>query len=191
MKTVCAGLDVATTTGITILDGERLILCNAFKWEGRTSGDVFRHCRKIFYRLVEKYGIKEVAAEQPLRTDIEITGKPNEDGSEGEKTRPPMKTFMRIYGLNAVVEEVCAAHGVPHRYVNQGTWRKSFTGNGHATKDESLALARLIDRNINSYDAAESLGVAWWLRGQLDQRFAAPRGDLFQPTIQPRRETPF
>jgi Holliday junction resolvasome RuvABC endonuclease subunit len=75
--------------------------------------------------------------------------------------------------------------------VNQGTWRKSFTGSGRATKDDSLAYARLIDKSITSHDAAEALGVAWWLRGQLDARFSAPRGDLFEPVIQPMKRMPF
>jgi hypothetical protein len=188
---VLAGLDVATTTGITILDGDRLVLCGEFHFEGKTSGLIFRHCRKSIYNLFEKYEVKQVAAEQPLRTDIDLPGKPNEDGTEGEKTRPPMKTFQRIYGLNAICEEVCAALGIGHRYVNQGKWRKAFTGNGHATKDESLRLARLVDRTITSHDAAESMGVAWWLRGELDSRFAAPRGDLFEPTVKPRERIPF
>lgn len=188
---VLAGLDVATTTGICILDGDRLILAGAFHWEGKSSGEIFRHCRKIVYRLIEKYEITQVAAEQPLRTDIEITGKENEDGTPGEKTRPPMKTFQRIYGLNAICEEVCAAHSIPHRYVNQGTWRKAFTGNGRATKDDSLAYARLVDKTISSYDAAEAMGVAWWLRGELNPRYAAPRGDLFEAGIQKREGFPF
>ncbi len=189
--TVICGLDVATTTGVCVLDGERLVLCGAFKWEGKTSGEVFRHCRKIFYRLVEKYEIKEVGAEAPLRTDIELKGRKNEDGTDGEVTHPPMKTFQRIYGLNAIVEEVCAALNVNHRYIHQGTWRRSFTGKGNATKDDTLALARLIDPTITSYDSAESLGVAWALRGQLDPRYAAPRGDLFEPKIQKKEGFPF
>lgn len=186
-----AGLDLATTTGVTILGGDRLILCGEFHWEGKTSGLIFRHCRKTLYNLFEKYEVKDVGVEEPLRTDIEIPGKKNEDGSDGEKTRPPMKTFLRIYGLCAICEEVCAALGIRHRYVHQGTWRKAFTGSGRATKDDSLRLARLVDRNITSYDAAESMGVAWWLRGELDQRFAAPRGDLFEPAIQPKERFPF
>ncbi len=189
--TVLCGLDIATTTGITVLAGERLVLCGAFKWEGKCSGEAFRHARKIFYRLIEKYKIEHVAAEEPLRTDIEISGRPNEDGSPGEKTHPPMKTFQRIYGLCAVFEETCAAHSVSFRYIHQGTWRRSFTGKGNATKDDTLALARLIDPTITSYDSAESLGVAWALRGQLDPRYAAPRGDLFEPKIQKKEGFPF
>lgn len=189
--TVLAGLDIATTTGITILDGEQIVMCNAFRWEGRCSGEIFRHFRKTLYRLIETHKIEHVAAEEPLRTDIEIGNKIGE-GGEIEKTRPPMKTFQRIYGLCAVAEEVCAAHGVPFRYVHQATWRKSFTGNGRATKDESLATARLIQKSIVSHDAAESLGVAWYLRGNLDQRFSAPRGDLFEPKLAPaQKRTPF
>lgn len=185
------GLDVATTTGITHLNGERLMFCSAFRWEGKCNGEIFRHCRKTLYGLIEKYEIEHGAAEEPLRTDIELKGKPNEDGTEGEKRHVTMQTFQRIYGLCAIVEEVFAAHSVPFRYIHQGTWRKSFTGSGRATKDDSLALARLIDRTINSHDAAESLGVAWTLRGQLDPRFSAPRGDLFEPTIQPKKRIPF
>ncbi len=185
------GLDIATTTGACILDGDRLVLASAFHWEGKNSGEVFRHFRKIFYRLIEKYEIQHVAAEEPLRTDIEIPGRKNEDGSPGEKTRPPMKTFQRIYGLCAIAEETCAAHDVPFQYVHQGTWRKAFTGKGNATKDDSLALARMIDKSITSHDIAEAIGVAWYLRGQLNPKYAAPRGDLFEPTIQKKGEFPF
>jgi hypothetical protein len=188
---ILAGLDIATTTGICVLDDDRLVFASAFHWEGKCSGEVFRHFRSRLYTLIEKYGIEQVAAEEPLRTDIELKGKLNEDGTEGEKTRPPMKTFQRIYGLCAIAEEVCAAHKVPFRYVHQGTWRKAFTGSGRATKDDALAWARLIDKSITSYDAAESLGVAWWLRGELNPKYAAPRGDLFEPTIQPKKEFPF
>lgn len=188
---VISGLDIATKTGVTILDGDRLVLCGELQFEGKTSGLIFRHCRKTLYNLFEKYDVKEVAAEEPLRTDIELKGKRNEDGSEGEKTSPPMKTFQRIYGLCAVCEETCAALGIRFRYVHQGTWRKAFTGSGRATKDQSLALVQLIDKTITSHDAAESMGVAWWLRGELDPRFAAPRGDLFEPVIKPRERIPF
>lgn len=189
---ILAGLDIATCTGITILDGDRLVLSGALQFQGKHSGEIFRHCRKTLYTVLERNEVVQLAAEEPLRTDIEIPGKKKEDGSDGEKTRPPMKTFQRIYGLNAICEEVCAALSIEHRYVNQGTWRKAFTGSGRATKDQSLALARLVDKTINSYDAAESMGVAWWLRGALDQRFAGPRGDLFEPVIQPKKqEMPF
>ncbi len=186
------GMDIATTTGLCMLDGDRYVFARAFHWEGKYSGQVFRHFRKTLYKIVEDNRIEYGAAEEPLRTDIEIKGKPTEDKPEPESTRPPMKTFQRIYGLCAIAEEVFEAHKVPFKYVNQGTWRKAFTGNGRATKNDSLAYAQLIDKTITSLDAAESLGVAWWLRGHLDPRFASPRGDLFEPTLIPtRKETPF
>lgn len=187
------GLDIATTTGITLLDGERYVFARAFRWEGKNSGQIFRHFRKTLYKIIETNNVKHVAAEEPLRTDIELgTGEVDPETGLEIKTRPPMKTFQRIYGLCAISEEVCAAHGVPHHYVNQGTWRKAFTGNGRASKQTSLAYAQFIDKTITSFDAAESLGVAWWLRGHLDPRFAAPRGDLFEPKLAPiRKETPF
>jgi hypothetical protein len=188
---VIAGLDIATTTGICILDGEQLVWAHAFKWEGKNSGQIFRHFRSTFYRHIEKYKITHVAAEEPLRTDIEIKGKPTEEDPEPPSTRPPMATFQRIYGLCAICEEVCAAHHVDFRYINQGTWRKSFTGNGRATKAHSLALAQLIDKSITIEDAAEALGVAWCLRGQLDPRYAVARGDLFEPVITRKERTPF
>ncbi|WBU27546.1 hypothetical protein OOZ54_12660 [Rhodopseudomonas palustris] len=188
---ILAGLDVATVTGFAILKGDSYVTAGAFHWQGKTSGEVFRHCRRIIYKMIDKYQITHVGVEQPLRTDIELPGRALEDGSTGPATRPPMKTFQRIYGLCAVVEEVCAAQSVDHRYINQGTWRKAFTGNGHATKQESLAYAQLIDRTITSLDAAEALGVAWCLRGLLDPRYAVPRGDLFDPQIPQNERTPF
>src|SRR5690242_4234153 len=137
------GLDLATTTGAALLDGERYLWAREFRWEGNTSGQVFRHCRKTLYTIIGDFKVKHVGVEQPLRTDIELgTGEVDPETGVEVKTRPPMKTFLRIYGLCGVVEEVCAAHSITHRYINQMTWRKAFTGNARATKDESLAKAR-------------------------------------------------
>lgn len=187
------GLDLATTTGATLLDGERYLWAREFHWEGNTNGKVFRHCRRTLYTIIGDFKVKHVGVEQPLRTDIEIgTGEIDPKTGFEIKTRPPMKTFMRIYGFCAITEEVCEAHKIPCTYINQMTWRKAFLGKARATKDESLAQARLIDPTINSKDAAESLGVAWCLRGQLNPLYGTPRGDLFEPKLTPEpRRTPF
>jgi hypothetical protein len=187
------GLDIATTTGIAHLDGERYLWAREFHWEGKTSGQIFRHFRSTLYKIIGDNGIEHVGAEQPLRTDIELkTGEVDPESGQEIKTRPPMKTFQRIYGLCAVAEEVSAAQGVKFDYVNQMTWRKAFTGNARADKDTSLAQAQRIDKLITSRDAAEALGVAWWLRGHIDPKYAAPRGDLFEPKLIPQKgSTPF
>jgi Holliday junction resolvasome RuvABC endonuclease subunit len=173
------GLDIATTTGAAMLDGERYLWARELRLEDRTSGLVFRNLRESLHRIVEEYGVEHVAVEQPLRTDVEVQSSQVDPGTGlPTKTRPAMKTFMRIYGLCAVAEEVCASQGVPFIYVNQMTWRKAFTGNPRATKEQSLAQARLIDKTIRSLDAAESLGVCWWLRGHLAPKITVRRGDL-------------
>ncbi len=186
-----AGIDLATTAGITVLDAERVLLCRSVTFSGETKGLLYRSCRKAIFAVFEMYKVKECAVEQPLRTDIKIPGKPNEDGSPGEPTSPSMSTFQHVYGLHAIVEEACAALGVRHRYVHQGTWRKAFTGNGNADKAQSLAVAKLIDPSITSLDAAESMGVAWWLRGELNPKYAAAHDDLFAQKLEPKKRTPF
>ncbi|QOZ06667.1 hypothetical protein XH96_03390 [Bradyrhizobium sp. CCBAU 51765] len=171
------GLDLATTTGAAVLDGERYLWAREFRFEDKTSGQVFRNLRESLCRILEQDDVAHVAVEQPLRTDVEVrSGQVDPDTGLPIMTRPAMKTFMRMYGLCAVAEEVCAARGVPFTYVNQMTWRKAFTGNARATKDQALAQARLIDKSIISVDAAEALGVCWWLRGHVDPRFAFRRG---------------
>jgi hypothetical protein len=186
------GLDIATTTGAAMLDGERYLWAREFHCKAKTSGLVFRNLRESLFKIIQDHGVQHVAVEQPLRTDIEIgTGQIDPESGAPIKTRPPMKTYMRVYGLCAVAEEVCAAQSVPVTYVNQMTWRKAFTGNARATKEQSLAQARLIDRTISSLDAAESLGVCWWLRGHLDPKLSATRGDLYKLKCIPDRRRRF
>jgi hypothetical protein len=55
----------------------------------------------------------------------------------------------------------------PPLEVHQSSWRKSFTGNARASKEESLAVAQRIVPGLKSKDAAEAIGVAWHLNGVL------------------------
>jgi Holliday junction resolvasome RuvABC endonuclease subunit len=64
--------------------------------------------------------------------------------------------------------------------VHQATWRKSFTGNGRASKDDTLLLAKRLVPNLKSKDAGEAIGIAWHLNGELSR---PPVADLFQREV--------
>lgn len=164
---IVAGFDIATTTGAAVLDGARVLHVEAFRAAGDTEAAIFTAFRAWFRKMLKDYGVQHVAIEQALVTDIRA---PVEGGKPGETRNPiTFKTYLRLYGLRAIA--VQAAHGlnVPLIEVHQGTWRKSFTGNGRAKKEETLALAQNIVPGLKSKDAAEAIGIAWHLNGVLRQ----------------------
>lgn len=162
---IVAGFDLATTSGFAVLDGAKVLRADAFRAKGETEAEVFTHFRSWFRGILRDHQVERVAIEQALVTDIKA---PVKDGEPGE-TRNPVtyKTYLRLYGLRAIA--IQSAHGlnVPLIEVHQSTWRKSFTGNGRATKEQSLALAQQIVPGLKSKDAAEALGIAWHLNGVL------------------------
>jgi len=173
---IVAGFDLATCSGVAILDGSRVLYVGAFRASGDNDGEVFTKFRAFFRGVLQKYGVQHVAIEQALVTDIRapvIGGKPGE-------TRNPItfKTYLRLYGLRAIA--IQSVHGLglpPVIEVHQGTWRKSFTGNGRASKEETLALAQRIVPGLKSKDGAEALGVAWHLNGVLRSEKLQGAGD--------------
>jgi hypothetical protein len=164
---IIAGFDIATTTGIAILDGSKIVHVEAFRAPGKEDAEIFTNWRAWFRAMLIAHGVEEVAIEQPLVTNIAAPDtRPN--ARPGQTHNPvTMKTYLRLYGLRAHAIEICAALNIPCRELHQSTWRKAFTGNGRATKEETLALAKRIYPGLKSKDAAEALGVAWALNGEL------------------------
>ena len=155
-----AGFDLATTSGCAVLDGTRVIHAAAFRPAGKTDAEIFTGFRKWFRGVLIGFDIQHVGIEQALVTDIRapVSGP---DARPGETRNPvTMKTYLRLYGLRAHAVQICGRLNVPLLEVHQATWRKSFTGNGRASKDETLALARRLVPGLASKDAAEAVGVA-------------------------------
>ncbi len=181
---ILIGMDVATTSGLTCFNGERLVRCEAFKATGASNGAIFASFRlwlvSTLAAIKEQEGQVEAAAiEACLRSDM--TRKVANKAGDGFEVQHivPAATSERLHGLFAHAEEILATRNIATHIVHQATWRKAFTGNGRAKKEETLALVQRLfrERNIKSKDAAESLGVCWWLKGELNRR---PEADLFQ-----------
>lgn len=173
---ITAGFDIATTTGCAILDGTRVVHAEAHRPAGKTDGEIFRGFRIWFRATLIAHEIQHVGIEQPLVTNIAAPDtRPN--AKPGQTHNPvTMKTYLRLYGLRAHAIEICEALNVPVIEVHQATWRKSFTGNGRATKDDTLKLAQRLVPWLKSKDAGEAIGIAWHLNGELTR---VPEADLF------------
>lgn len=166
---ITAGFDIATTTGCCILDGSKVVHIEAFRAKGADDAEIFANWRPWFRSMLLAHGVQACAIEAPLVTDIKAPDtRPN---ARPGQTRNPvtMKTYLRLYGLRAHAVEIAKSLNIDCRELHQSSWRKAFTGNGRATKEETLALARRIYPALKSKDAAEALGVAWALNGELSK----------------------
>lgn len=149
---IVGGFDIATTTGAAILDGDNVLRCSSFRATGDTEAEIFTGFRAWFRGLIRHYNVDHIAIEQPLISTGSVT---------------MFRTLLRLYGLRAIAMQSAHGLGVPVREVNQGTWRKAFTGNGRASKEETLALVQKVVPGLESKDAAEAFGVARYLVGVL------------------------
>jgi hypothetical protein len=164
---IVAGFDLATVSGCAVLDGSRVLHVEAFKAGGDQDGPIFAAFKVWFRGTLLAHQVQHAAIEQPLRTPM-IDPKTNELSPKSN-----MATYLRLYGLRGHALAICAELHIPCEEVNQMTWRKAFVGNGRAKKADALALARQLVPSLKSNDAAEAIGVAWWLQGHL-----SPLGQL-------------
>jgi Holliday junction resolvasome RuvABC endonuclease subunit len=153
---IVAGFDIATTTGCAVLDGDTVLRCSAFTAEGDTEAEIFTGFRAWFRGLLQYYNVDHVAIEQPLVT------------SHGSPAT--FRTFLRLYGLRAIAMQSAHGLGIPVIEVNQMRWRKAFMGRPRASKDETLAYAQTLVPGLKSKDAAEALGVAFYLKRALREQ---------------------
>lgn len=173
---VIAGFDIATTTGAAILDGTKVLHVEAHRPVGKTDAEIFHGFRAWFRAMLIAHEVQHACIEQPLVTDIKAP-KVGPLAKPGEMHNPvTMKTYLRLYGLRAHAVEICQALNLPLVEVHQATWRKSFTGNGRASKEDTLLLAQRLVPKLKSKDAAEAIGIAWHLNGEISRQ---PEVDLF------------
>lgn len=174
---IVGGFDIATTTGACVLNGTQVVHVEAHRPSGKEDAEIFHGFRTWFRSTLIAHAVEHVAIEQPLVTNINAPDtRPN--AKPGATHNPvTMKTYLRLYGLRAHAVEICAALNIPCIELHQASWRKAFTGNGRATKEDSLALARQLVPSLKSKDAAEAVGIAWALNGELNKPVEA---DLFK-----------
>lgn len=169
-----AGLDIATTSGIAILDGDKCLHAEAYRPKGKTDAEIFHGFRVHLRSLLVAFEVEHVGIEEPLRSDLTRKEK---DGSSVPISN--MGTFLRLYGLRAHAIEIAHSLNLPHTEFNQSSWRKAFLGNGRADKDMALAQCKLLRWPVKSKDAAEACGVAWALAGHLRLGNQYRPGELF------------
>lgn len=180
---VLAGFDIATTTGAAFLSGDKIVHAEAHRPKGDTDAAIFHGFRSWFRAMLIAHEVQAIAIEQALVTDIRAPDR-RANAQPGETRNPvTMKTYLRLYGLRAHAVEIAEALNIECREIHQSTWRKAFTGNGRATKDDTLALARQIVPGLKSKDAAEAIGIVWALAGQLKEAQLARPGDLFAEKV--------
>lgn len=191
---IIVGLDVATTTGWSRFAGPA-IAAGKFKAAGATDGAVFRSFEDQIRALLIEAECTHLAMEEPLRSDLTKTtvvnpGQHEVFGRKAMTTKTPItnvSTLRRLYGLAAIVQKVASDLRIPLTEVNQRSWRSAFLGPvsppkgcGDRTgwwKDQSLAKARLMGLGIKSKDAADAVGVGFYLHQQLTG--AVGSDDLF------------
>jgi len=175
-----AGLDIATTTGLAILEGDKLLFWQAHRSQGRTEGHVFCDFEDWLTAVLREWDVGHVGFEESLPTNI-IAKRAVVDkrGRESVQAFNPVtnSTYQRLHGLRAIAQKVCARREITVDAIHQSTWRKAFLGTGRPagdTKVAALERCRVLGWDVKSKDAAEACGVAFCAQGRLGF------GSLFQ-----------
>jgi Holliday junction resolvasome RuvABC endonuclease subunit len=172
---IICGMDIATRSGIAILDGDKPLHIEAFRPAGKSDDEIFHGFRVWLRPMLIAHRVEHAAIEEPLRSDLK---RRNPDGTEEALTN--MRTYLRLYGLRAHAIEVFRSLNIPWNEVNQSSWRKAFLANGRADKDAAVRQCQLLRWPVPNKDAAEACGVAWWLAGHIRSSRLVRPGDLFE-----------
>lgn len=200
---VIAGLDIASKTGLAVIDGEKITTAT---WKAPRakdqvfedahgsinpvhSGQIGRAFEDYLRSFIIEHRVQYVAIEAPLRSNAQktVTMVDMDAGFAGQAIRKEVKnitsmaTIYRLYGLSFIACSVCARFNIQPVLVNQSAWRKSFLASGSTknAKDAAVEQCRRLRIEISSVDAAEAVGIAWWLRSYLNPAKFARANDLF------------
>lgn len=196
------GLDCATTSGLTVLKG-RVFTATTFKapvkkrflerdegqkLDANHEGAIGRAFEDFFTLWLIQNEIGHMGIEAPLpsnntRTKTEIDTSSNWAGKSIKKTKvagTSLSSVFRSYGLEFLAASVCSRLNIPVTFINQSEWRKAFLGHGRPPDAKKLAKKECERLNIavTSLDAAESVGVCWYLNQHLNP-YGTRGNDLF------------
>jgi len=203
---IIAGFDVATRTGIAIMEGDKFLHIESWRYpEPRPDGlarsevDVNYEARMAeSFRdhvrpLLVAHNVEHVAFEEPRTKDFERTKKYRDaDGVVHKVTEKASSTgaMLRTFGLVRDLCGICHRLNIPAISVTADHWRKAFLGYSRSPakeedgrkylKDAAMAQCRLLRLNVPNNDCAESVGVAWWLSGHIRAARLVRPGDLFE-----------
>ena len=207
MSILC-GLDIATKTGLCIYrDGvytattyyggvkkaKEILKSDELFIDPMREGKIFRKYEDHLFCYLRDNEVTHVAVEQPIPsnptrkktiidTESEWAGKSKR--VEEVKGGTSLASIYRIYGLSAVTMNVCDRLNIKTYFVAQGTWRKEFLLNGRPSdpKKESVKMCQKMGIAFSSEDAAEAVGIVYWLNRTLNPS-AGRDGDLFAQTM--------
>ena len=145
MKAVLA-LDIATTTGYALR---------------RADGRVESGAIDFGVRKTERSGLRWLKMRRWLQ-DFNATQSFDEVHFEDcvILSGAGQTQTARVYGgFVAIVEAFCESHQIPYHPIRIGTWKKHFTGNGAAKKDQIIAVCRQIGYRPVDSNEADALGI--------------------------------
>lgn len=152
---IVAGFDIASSTGICIMDGARPIHVEAWRaniprpkdlgpmeanaeYESALAEPFRKHVRG----LLKQYGVQHGAYEQPRTRDFErkkVTVNPEADWAGQAITIETQRassnlSMLRSFGMCVIVHGLCRNLGIPCYEVPADEWRKAFIGRARAPK---------------------------------------------------------
>lgn len=194
-------MDIATTSGFCLWDGEKFntqtfranvkksILDNANSLDAAREGEIVRKFEDFVLCWLVESKAEFVGIEQPIpsnttRRKLEVNAGSDWAGKSVTYKEAPgtsQAAIFRIYSLEGAAASVCNRLNIPVVFVPQGTWRKTFLGNGRPSnaKQEAVKMCRRLGIEIASVDAAEAVGVCYHL---VQEKFPQNRrlaNDLF------------
>lgn len=190
---ILAGFDVATRTGIAVMDGDRLLQLESFSPGIARPEGMERNATSPVYEamLAEKFRdhvrailvahqVQYIAFEAPRTRDFER--KVKHGGGEfwgTEETTRASSNLAMLRGFGLCTQLCGIAHrlNIPAHPVDADTWRQSFLGfsrkprsvkDGRAyLKAAAKSQCELLGFKVPNDDCADAVGVCWWLAGHL------------------------
>lgn len=202
------GLDLATTSGLTAIKQgiyttttfranvkKKSILDNEKALDASREGEIGRKFEDFLIVWLIDNQIGRLAIEAPLpsnntrrkavvNTEADFAGHAVTYQEVGGAS---MSAIFRMYGLEFLALAVCNRMNIQAEFVHQATWRKEFLGTGRPqdAKKEAVKMCKRLGIEVSSVDAAESVGVAFWLERQVNPYSHRRANDLFagKPSI--------
>lgn len=194
-------MDLATTSGFCKFDGEKFetqtfkanvkksILDDTKGIDAAREAEIGRKFQDFLQCWLITNRVDTVAIEAPLpsnttrrkrvvNTSSDFAGKAIQYQEVGGVSQAAV---FRMYGLEFCALALCNRLNIPVQFVHQATWRKEFLGTGRPTdaKKEAVKMCQRLGIEISSVDAAEAVGVAFWLDRQINPLSHRRANDLF------------
>lgn len=182
------GLDIATTTGWAIAEGNRY---QTGKWHpGKVASEAERNARfrSWLWTFLRANEIEFAAIEDRIKGEMTKT-ETDAFGRRVKKSVSNDHAKATAAYLIGCAQEVCHSLSIPFLLVPVQTWRAAFNGGqkpgeGEDKKAVTVRVCKMMGIEVSSKDAADAAGIAFWAQVHLNQkRLQAPAGPLFTGAV--------